>query len=124
MSCLSHSDPGELESMKRQISEFGARLENLDKAGFEGVNGGDALMDGYVVADSNERIEALEKKMKSVFKNKDADGASEEFESMRKNMVSRKSLQGVKTKVDEINKRIDENALNSEKVNALRRQME
>ncbi|MCK5698584.1 MAG: hypothetical protein KAH93_01965 [Candidatus Aenigmarchaeota archaeon] len=120
----SHSDPGELESMKRQISEFGARLENLDKGGFEGVNGGDALMDGYVVADANERIEALEKKMKSVFKNKDADGASEEFESMRKNMVSRKALQGVKTKVDEINKRIDENALNSEKVNALRRQMD
>ncbi len=120
----SHSDPGELESMKRQISEFGARLENLDKGGFEGVNGGDALMDGYVVADANERIEALEKKMKSVFKNKDADEASEEFESMRKNMVSRKALQGVKRKVDEINKRIDENALNSEKVNALRRQMD
>ncbi len=120
----SHPDSGELESMKRQISDFGVKLENMEKVGFECANdGADGLRD-YAVEGVNKRIDALEKKMKSVSKNKGADEASEELESMRNNMVSRKSLHGVKVKVDEISNRIDENALNSEKVNALRRQMD
>ncbi|RLG13011.1 MAG: hypothetical protein DRN71_05505 [Candidatus Nanohalarchaeota archaeon] len=61
--------------------------------------------DSEIVAEANRRIDAVEEKMKSVSKNKDADKACEELE---RNMVSRKSLQGVEKRVDEVYKRVDE----------------